>query len=58
MPHLSPMSWILAIITTWSIMMLFTSGMWWSNQHLFKAASHSHLGATMLQWQWNLQSGW
>nr|AAL28028.1 ATPase 8 [Fletcherodrilus sigillatus] len=58
MPHLSPMSWMMAILSTWSIMMLFTSNIWWSNQHIFKTTSHKMHNNMKTSWQWSLQDGW
>nr|AAL28032.1 ATPase 8 [Terrisswalkerius erici] len=58
MPHLSPMSWMLAIITFWTIMMMFSSNTWWSNLHTFETDSSINLGSTEKQWQWSLQDGW
>nr|QED22577.1 adenosine triphosphate 8 [Amynthas sp. YN201006-04] len=58
MPHLSPMSWLLAIITLWTIMMLFTSNIWWTNLHMFEADTSSTLKSGQLPWCWTLQGGW
>nr|AAL28036.1 ATPase 8 [Terrisswalkerius canaliculatus] len=59
MPHLSPMSWLLAIITTWIIMMLFTSNIWWIGQHMFETKSMKTNGKTYSSpWHWFLQDGW
>nr|QED22575.1 adenosine triphosphate 8 [Amynthas sp. HN201007-02]QED22629.1 adenosine triphosphate 8 [Amynthas sp. HK201601-13]QED22636.1 adenosine triphosphate 8 [Amynthas sp. ZJ201519-02] len=58
MPHLSPMSWLLAIITFWTIMMLFTSNIWWTNLHTFEADTSSTLKSGQLPWCWTLQGGW
>nr|AAL28026.1 ATPase 8 [Spenceriella cormieri] len=58
MPHLSPMSWLTAIITFWLIMMLFTSNIWWSNTHKFETDSTNQLKAKHLSWNWLLQGGW
>nr|QED22594.1 adenosine triphosphate 8 [Amynthas sp. GX201002-04] len=58
MPHLSPMSWLMAIITFWIIMMLFTSNIWWTNLHTFETDSHKKTVAIQLPWSWSLQDGW
>nr|YP_010713484.1 ATP synthase F0 subunit 8 [Barbronia yunnanensis]WDA96185.1 ATP synthase F0 subunit 8 [Barbronia yunnanensis] len=29
MPHLSPMSWLLTMISLWLMMIIFTSSIWW-----------------------------
>nr|BDQ44138.1 ATP synthase F0 subunit 8 [Amynthas distichus] len=53
MPHLSPMSWLMAIITFWALMMLFTSNIWWTNLHTFETDSHSKPSADLHAWSWN-----
>nr|BDQ44112.1 ATP synthase F0 subunit 8 [Pheretima confusa]BDQ44125.1 ATP synthase F0 subunit 8 [Pheretima confusa] len=53
MPHLSPMSWLMAIITFWTIMMLFTSNIWWTNLHTFETDSHKKPIADLRPWSWN-----
>nr|AMO27011.1 ATP synthase F0 subunit 8 [Amynthas sp. 2 LZ-2016] len=53
MPHLSPMSWLMAIITFWIIMMLFTSNIWWTNLHIFETDSHKKSTSSQLMWTWN-----
>nr|AAL28048.1 ATPase 8 [Terrisswalkerius montislewisi] len=58
MPHLSPMSWLMGIVTTWTIMMIFTSNIWWSNQHFFNTDSNKQGKKSETQWQWILQDGW
>nr|AMO26920.1 ATP synthase F0 subunit 8 [Amynthas sp. 2 JS-2012] len=58
MPHLSPMSWLLAIITFWAIMMLFTSNIWWTNQHMFETSSTTKMKSCQTPWPWSLQDGW
>nr|AAL28044.1 ATPase 8 [Terrisswalkerius carbinensis] len=58
MPHLSPMSWIFMIITSWTIMMLFNSNIWWSNKHYFETNSNKNMKKDKLLWQWFLQGGW
>nr|AAL28050.1 ATPase 8 [Terrisswalkerius phalacrus] len=58
MPHLSPMSWLLAIITFWTTMLLFTSNTWWSNLHMFETDSHTYSEKLTNFWQWSLRDGW
>nr|QED22642.1 adenosine triphosphate 8 [Amynthas sp. AH201608-01] len=58
MPHLSPMSWIMAIISFWAILMLFTSNIWWTNLHTFETDSSSKMKLSQLPWCWTLQDGW
>nr|AAL28040.1 ATPase 8 [Terrisswalkerius nashi] len=58
MPHLSPMSWLMATATTWTLTMLFTSNIWWSNIHTFEADSYTNLNSSEMHWQWTLQDGW
>nr|YP_009244861.1 ATP synthase F0 subunit 8 [Amynthas hupeiensis]AMO26946.1 ATP synthase F0 subunit 8 [Amynthas hupeiensis]BDQ43722.1 ATP synthase F0 subunit 8 [Amynthas hupeiensis]BDQ43735.1 ATP synthase F0 subunit 8 [Amynthas hupeiensis] len=52
MPHLSPMSWVLAIITFWFIMLMFTSNIWWTNLHTFEADLASVKKGDQLPWCW------
>nr|BDQ43696.1 ATP synthase F0 subunit 8 [Duplodicodrilus schmardae] len=52
MPHLSPMSWLLAIITFWTVLLLLTSNIWWANLHTFEVGSHKSSGSTELPWPW------
>nr|BDQ43553.1 ATP synthase F0 subunit 8 [Amynthas sp. CS029]BDQ43787.1 ATP synthase F0 subunit 8 [Amynthas sp. CS029] len=52
MPHLSPMSWLLAIMTFWTILMLFTSNIWWTNLHTFETDSLSKVSGFQLPWCW------
>nr|AAL28038.1 ATPase 8 [Terrisswalkerius millamilla] len=58
MPHLSPMSWLLAATTFWTTMMLFTSNMWWSNNHMFKTGDNPLKTSKLMTWEWFLQGGW
>nr|QED22585.1 adenosine triphosphate 8 [Amynthas sp. FJ201005-01]QED22631.1 adenosine triphosphate 8 [Amynthas sp. ZJ201522-03]QED22633.1 adenosine triphosphate 8 [Amynthas sp. ZJ201521-01]QED22634.1 adenosine triphosphate 8 [Amynthas sp. HK201601-06]QED22635.1 adenosine triphosphate 8 [Amynthas sp. GD201117-14]QED22649.1 adenosine triphosphate 8 [Amynthas sp. FJ201112-03]QED22652.1 adenosine triphosphate 8 [Amynthas sp. GX201301-02] len=58
MPHLSPMSWLVAIIFFWAILMLFTSNIWWTNLHTFETDSPSKMKGGQLPWCWTLQDGW
>nr|YP_009245124.1 ATP synthase F0 subunit 8 [Amynthas jiriensis]AMR74062.1 ATP synthase F0 subunit 8 [Amynthas jiriensis] len=58
MPHLSPMSWLLAIITFWTILMLFTSNIWWTNLHAFETDTLQYKGNKQTSWPWSLQDGW
>nr|BDQ44437.1 ATP synthase F0 subunit 8 [Amynthas corticis] len=53
MPHLSPMSWLMAIITFWTIMMLLTSNIWWTNLHTFEPDSHKKTVTNQLPWSWS-----
>nr|YP_009244939.1 ATP synthase F0 subunit 8 [Amynthas pectiniferus]AMO27063.1 ATP synthase F0 subunit 8 [Amynthas pectiniferus] len=52
MPHLSPMSWLLAIIMFWAIMLLFTSNIWWTNLHTFETSSQSKVSGGKQPWCW------
>nr|BDQ43969.1 ATP synthase F0 subunit 8 [Pheretima iizukai] len=52
MPHLSPMSWFLAIMTFWTILMLFTSNIWWTNLHTFETDSSNKMSNSQLPWCW------
>nr|BDQ44242.1 ATP synthase F0 subunit 8 [Amynthas glaucus] len=52
MPHLSPMSWVLAIMAFWSILMLFTSNIWWSNLHTFETNTTNTVSGSQLPWHW------
>nr|YP_009164261.1 ATP synthase F0 subunit 8 [Amynthas longisiphonus]AIR76358.1 ATP synthase F0 subunit 8 [Amynthas longisiphonus] len=52
MPHLSPMSWLMATITFWFILLLFTSNIWWTNLHTFETSiPNKHVGIE-LPWSW------
>nr|BDQ44216.1 ATP synthase F0 subunit 8 [Polypheretima elongata] len=53
MPHLSPMSWLMAIITFWLVMLLFTSNMWWTSSHTFEAKSPNKISGLQGAWFWN-----
>nr|AMO26959.1 ATP synthase F0 subunit 8 [Amynthas sp. 1 LZ-2016] len=53
MPHLSPMSWLMAIITFWVIMMLFTSNIWWTNLHTFETDSNKKSVVSQIPWSWS-----
>nr|BDQ44255.1 ATP synthase F0 subunit 8 [Amynthas yamade] len=52
MPHLSPMSWLMAILTFWVILMLFTSNIWWTNLHTFETDSPNKIGENQIPWCW------
>nr|YP_009020899.1 ATP synthase F0 subunit 8 [Metaphire vulgaris]AHM23781.1 ATP synthase F0 subunit 8 [Metaphire vulgaris] len=52
MPHLSPMSWLLAIITFWTILMLFTSNIWWTNLHTFETDFRTKSKMNQVSWNW------
>nr|AAL28046.1 ATPase 8 [Terrisswalkerius moritzi] len=58
MPHLSPMSWLMSILTSWITLMMYASNTWWSNKHMFETMSNQQLKNDELQWQWFLQGGW
>nr|BDQ44060.1 ATP synthase F0 subunit 8 [Pheretima silvatica] len=53
MPHLSPMSWLLAILTFWIIMMLFTSNIWWTNLHMFETNTLQTSENKHISWSWS-----
>nr|BDQ43878.1 ATP synthase F0 subunit 8 [Metaphire agrestis] len=53
MPHLSPMSWLLAIITFWTILMLFTTNIWWTNLHTFETGTLKTSGNKHTFWYWS-----
>nr|BDQ44489.1 ATP synthase F0 subunit 8 [Manus koellikeri] len=53
MPHLSPMSWLLAITTFWAIMMLFTTNIWWTNLHMFETGDLQTSGNKITSWYWS-----
>nr|BDQ43579.1 ATP synthase F0 subunit 8 [Amynthas quintanus] len=53
MPHLSPMSWLLAILTFWTVMLLLTSNIWWTNLHTFETGSLQAKGSKHLPWFWS-----
>nr|YP_010258378.1 ATP synthase F0 subunit 8 [Tonoscolex birmanicus]AGW95951.1 ATP synthase F0 subunit 8 [Tonoscolex birmanicus] len=53
MPHLSPMSWLTAILTFWLVLMLFTSNIWWANTYLFETDTSSKHCQPHTQWQWS-----
>nr|BDQ44294.1 ATP synthase F0 subunit 8 [Metaphire communissima] len=53
MPHLSPMSWLLAIITFWIIMMLFTTNIWWTNLHTFETGALQTKSNKHAPWSWS-----
>nr|YP_009244874.1 ATP synthase F0 subunit 8 [Amynthas morrisi]AMO26972.1 ATP synthase F0 subunit 8 [Amynthas morrisi] len=53
MPHLSPMSWLLAAMFFWAILMLFTSNIWWTNLHTFETDSSKTVKGSLLPWCWN-----
>nr|BDQ43618.1 ATP synthase F0 subunit 8 [Pithemera bicincta]BDQ43943.1 ATP synthase F0 subunit 8 [Pithemera bicincta] len=53
MPHLSPMSWLMAVIMFWLIMLLFTSNLWWTNLHTFETDSPHKMKVSSLPWSWN-----
>uniref|UniRef100_A0AAU7YPC7 ATP synthase F0 subunit 8 n=1 Tax=Amynthas bubonis TaxID=3229772 RepID=A0AAU7YPC7_9ANNE len=52
MPHLSPMSWLMAISTFWIILMLFTSNIWWTNLHTFEANIPQTSSKKNIAWPW------
>nr|YP_001315145.1 ATP synthase F0 subunit 8 [Perionyx excavatus]ABQ01582.1 ATP synthase F0 subunit 8 [Perionyx excavatus] len=52
MPHLSPMSWLAAIISFWLILLIFASNGWWSNSHTFDADVTHHAKFSQKFWSW------
>nr|UAJ48163.1 ATP synthase F0 subunit 8 [Metaphire posthuma] len=53
MPHLSPMSWLMAIATFWFTLMLLTSNIWWTNMHTFETDFNKKLSSQQLPWCWS-----
>nr|BDQ43956.1 ATP synthase F0 subunit 8 [Metaphire hilgendorfi] len=53
MPHLSPMSWLMAIMTFWTILMLFTTNTWWTNLHTFETSALQAEGNKHTPWSWS-----
>nr|QGZ10065.1 ATP synthase F0 subunit 8 [Eisenia balatonica] len=52
MPHLSPMSWIISIITFWAALSILTSTIWWSNYHPFSSSSKYNASSLESSWKW------
>nr|YP_009136886.1 ATP synthase F0 subunit 8 [Goniada japonica]AKE32083.1 ATP synthase F0 subunit 8 [Goniada japonica] len=51
MPHLSPMSWIMAPLIFYTLMILFMSSTWWSQTSKFPTISLSSMISSP-QWNW------
>nr|QGZ09987.1 ATP synthase F0 subunit 8 [Eisenia nordenskioldi nordenskioldi]UWM94621.1 ATP synthase F0 subunit 8 [Eisenia nordenskioldi]UWM94634.1 ATP synthase F0 subunit 8 [Eisenia nordenskioldi]UWM94647.1 ATP synthase F0 subunit 8 [Eisenia nordenskioldi]UWM94660.1 ATP synthase F0 subunit 8 [Eisenia nordenskioldi] len=52
MPHLSPMSWIISIITFWLTLSMLASTMWWSKHHSFNSKSKYASPTLLSYWNW------
>nr|BDQ44203.1 ATP synthase F0 subunit 8 [Metaphire riukiuensis] len=52
MPHLSPMSWLMAIVAFWLVMVTFTSNIWWANLHTFETNIPNKMKYIQLTWNW------
>nr|QGZ09961.1 ATP synthase F0 subunit 8 [Eisenia nana] len=53
MPHLSPMSWIIAISSFWFSLTILTSTLWWSNHHSFYSTSKYDSSSMENLWKWS-----
>nr|BDQ43982.1 ATP synthase F0 subunit 8 [Pheretima okutamaensis] len=53
MPHLSPMSWLLAILAFWTIIMLFISNIWWISTHTFETGTMQTSSNKHSIWHWS-----
>nr|AVW86218.1 ATP synthase F0 subunit 8 [Euthalenessa festiva] len=52
MPHLSPLNWLMAPIIFWSLLLFFSSFLWWSQSILFPEMSSSMSLPTKNKWNW------
>nr|WCS91618.1 ATP synthase F0 subunit 8 [Eisenia nordenskioldi pallida] len=52
MPHLSPMSWILAILMFWMTLSILASTLWWTNHLSFSSKSNFSTSSTQSSWSW------
>nr|YP_010384446.1 ATP synthase F0 subunit 8 [Amynthas seungpanensis]UGW52605.1 ATP synthase F0 subunit 8 [Amynthas seungpanensis] len=53
MPHLSPMSWFMALTTFWMVLLLLTTSTWWTNIHYFETDGPTYVVAGNLPWLWS-----
>nr|AMQ12972.1 ATP synthase subunit 8 [Mesenchytraeus hydrius] len=52
MPHLSPMNWLMAIISFWFIISLIMSSNWWSQPSSFSCPKLSAMNISSNSWNW------
>nr|QGZ09935.1 ATP synthase F0 subunit 8 [Eisenia nordenskioldi nordenskioldi] len=52
MPHLSPMSWLLAIPLFWLSLSILISTLWWSKHHSFSSSSSHTSSISQSSWKW------
>nr|QGZ09974.1 ATP synthase F0 subunit 8 [Eisenia nordenskioldi pallida] len=52
MPHLSPMSWILAITMFWTALSILASTLWWTKHLSFSSSSSYSSSALKSSWTW------
>nr|YP_010183537.1 ATP synthase F0 subunit 8 [Drawida gisti]QVG61466.1 ATP synthase subunit 8 [Drawida gisti] len=52
MPHLSPMSWVIALFSFWLLLMIFISSMWWSAIPSFSSINIYSSHESNLNWKW------
>nr|YP_009744332.1 ATP synthase F0 subunit 8 [Aporrectodea rosea]QIE13187.1 ATP synthase F0 subunit 8 [Aporrectodea rosea] len=53
MPHLSPMSWILAIVSFWMSISVLASTFWWTENHSFLSKTKYNISSTEFSWKWS-----
>nr|AMQ12969.1 ATP synthase subunit 8 [Mesenchytraeus solifugus] len=52
MPHLSPMNWLMAILSFWLIISLIMSSNWWSQSNSFSCPKLSSSKSLSKSWNW------
>nr|YP_010481489.1 ATP synthase F0 subunit 8 [Eisenia nordenskioldi]UIX22954.1 ATP synthase F0 subunit 8 [Eisenia nordenskioldi]UIX22967.1 ATP synthase F0 subunit 8 [Eisenia nordenskioldi] len=52
MPHLSPMSWIMAIFMLWTTLSIMTSTFWWAKHHSFFTTANHTTSTPEGSWKW------
>nr|YP_089674.1 ATP synthase F0 subunit 8 [Clymenella torquata]AAU20736.1 ATPase F0 subunit 8 [Clymenella torquata] len=52
MPHLSPLSWMLAPLMFFFILSMLHSSMWWQTQPSFKKVKTQSLKSLFKIWNW------
>lgn len=57
MPHLSPIRWIIALVSFWLTLIVFVSAIWWLAGPKFSVINIYSSHESKLNWKW-LQDGW